>query len=288
MKSALLAWYAEHGRELPWHRTRDPYAILVSEVMLQQTQAGRVVPRYVEWLERWPTVEALSLARTADVLRAWQGLGYNRRALNLQRAARIVVEEHGGRFPDDVETLVRLPGVGPYTARAVAAIAFGRRVGAVDTNVRRVLGRAVLGVADAPAPATTQALADELVPDGRAGEWTHALMDIGARFCRARVTLCDECPLTATCVAVRSGAVVMRPAARPTVRRAIPFPSTSRWLRGRLLDRARAVPDDGWFSLDAPIGTHGAAAAGHAARVMAAEGLLELHPTDASLARLPR
>src|SRR5437764_1476222 len=133
MDDVLRAWFAGHGRDLPWRRTRDPYAILVSEVMLQQTQVARVVPRYLEWLERWPTVEALATASVADVIRTWQGLGYNRRAVNLHRAARVVAERG---WPED---LTQLPGVGPYTAAAVANFAFGRPVLPVDVNVGRVL-----------------------------------------------------------------------------------------------------------------------------------------------------
>src|SRR5436309_1974039 len=168
MQAELLGWYAENGRDLPWRRTRDPYAILVSEVMLQQTQAARVVPRYLDWLERWPSAEALAAAPTAEVLRAWQGLGYNRRALNLQRAARAV---SAGGWPDD---LISLPGVGRYTADAVACFAFGRPVLPVDVNVRRVLER------------TGSAF------DYRCAQ---ALMDLGATVCIARVPRCGECPL---------------------------------------------------------------------------------------------
>src|SRR6476620_5320039 len=135
MTNAVLTWFAVNGRDLPWRHTRDPYAILVSEVMLQQTQVSRVVPRWEEWLQRWPTVEALATASPADVIRAWQGLGYNRRALNLHRAARAVAE---GGWPDD---LTELPGVGPYTAAAISNFALGRAVLAVDVNVRRVLER---------------------------------------------------------------------------------------------------------------------------------------------------
>ncbi len=172
MRDALLRWFAANGRDLPWRKTRDPYAILVSEVMLQQTQVARVVPRYLEWLERWPTVGALAAASTADVLRAWQGLGYNRRALNLQRAAREVA---AGGWPDD---LTRLPGVGPYTAAAVACFAFGRAELPVDVNVRRVQERT-----------------------GERFDHTsaQALMDLGATVCLARVPRCGECPLAATC-----------------------------------------------------------------------------------------
>ena len=172
LRDALLDWYWRHGRDLPWRRTRDPYGILVSEVMLQQTQASRVVPRWEAWLERWPTVEALAAAPTADVIRAWQGLGYNRRALNLQRAARVVAERG---WPDN---LTELPGVGPYTAAAVGCFALGREVLPVDVNVRRVRERT-----------------------GEAFDHTcaQALMDLGATVCIARVPRCETCPLASAC-----------------------------------------------------------------------------------------
>jgi len=172
MRESLLAWFAVHGRDLPWRRTRDPYAILVSEVMLQQTQVDRVVPRYLAWLERWPTVEALAAASAAEVIREWQGLGYNRRALNLHRA---VVQIATGGWPAD---LIELPGVGRYTADAVACFAFGRDVLPVDTNVARVRERT-----------------GEAFDAGCA----QALMDLGATVCLARVPRCGICPLAAAC-----------------------------------------------------------------------------------------
>jgi A/G-specific adenine glycosylase len=172
VESALLAWYATYGRQLPWRRTRDPYAILVSEVMLQQTQVERVVPHYLAWLERWPFAEALAAAPAADVIRAWQGLGYNRRGVNLHRAAQQIAT-HG--WPDD---LTELPGVGTYTAAAVGNFAFGRPVMPVDTNVTRVQDRT--GARFSPAAA-------------------QALMDLGATVCLARVPRCDDCPLAAAC-----------------------------------------------------------------------------------------
>jgi A/G-specific adenine glycosylase len=172
MQSELLGWFAENGRDLPWRRTRDPYAILVSEVMLQQTQTARVAPRYLDWLERWPSVEALAAAPTAEVIRAWQGLGYNRRALNLQRAAQAVA---AGGWPDD---LTALPGVGRYTADAVACFAFGRPVLPADVNVRRVLDRTGFAFDHSCA---------------------QALMDLGATVCIARVPRCGECPLASGC-----------------------------------------------------------------------------------------
>jgi len=172
VEAALLDWFDVHARELPWRRTRDPYAILVSEVMLQQTQVDRVVPRYLEWLERWPTVEALAAASPADVIRAWQGLGYNRRGLNLHRAAQRVAR---AGWPDD---LTELPGVGPYTAAAVTNFALGGDVLPIDTNVRRVQER------------TGHAFT------ARAGQ---ALMDLGATVCLARIPRCGICPLAGAC-----------------------------------------------------------------------------------------
>src|SRR4051794_12423755 len=184
LSGALLAWYAAEGRELPWRRTHDPYAILVSEVMLQQTQVARVLERWPAWLERWPTVDALAAASTADVLRAWSGLGYNRRALNLQRAARAVVERGG--FPRDVAGLRELPGVGPYTASAVACFAFGAQLTTVDTNARRVFRRA-FGSDHVDPPA------------GQAYAFNQALFDLGATLCLARIPRCEACPLAAGC-----------------------------------------------------------------------------------------
>jgi A/G-specific adenine glycosylase len=172
VEAALLAWFDAHGRDLPWRRTRDPYAILVSEVMLQQTQVERVVPRYGEWLERWPTVDALAAATPADVIRAWQGLGYNRRGLNLHRAAQQIAR---AGWPDD---LTELPGVGPYTAAAVSSFALGREVLPVDTNVRRIQQRT--GQTFSPL----------------AGQ---ALMDLGSTICLARIPRCGRCPLADGC-----------------------------------------------------------------------------------------
>jgi len=174
VEDLLLSWFVEHGRDLPWRRTRDPYAILVSEVMSQQTQVERVVPRWRRWLERWPTVGALAAARAADVIREWQGLGYNRRALSLHRAAQQVAADG---WPDD---LTELPGVGRYTADAVACFAFGRPVLPVDVNVRRVSQRT--GREFSPAAA-------------------QALMDLGKTVCLARIPRCEICPLAAACPA---------------------------------------------------------------------------------------
>jgi A/G-specific adenine glycosylase len=172
VQAALVRWYGKNRRDLPWRKTRDPYAILVSEVMLQQTQVDRVVPRYLAWLERWPTAEALAEASPADVIVAWQGLGYNRRAINLHRAARTVAERG---WPDD---LTELPGVGPYTAAAVGNFAFGRDVLPIDVNVRRV---------------------QERTGESFDGSCAQALFDLGATVCLARVPRCELCPLANGC-----------------------------------------------------------------------------------------
>jgi A/G-specific adenine glycosylase len=292
-RSALLAWYDAGGRTLAFRASRDPYAILVSEVMAQQTQIARVVPAWGAFIERFPTAVALAAAAPADVLRAWRGMGYDRRALNLQRAARAIVADHGGRVPASVAALERLPGIGPYTARAVASIAFGLPVGAVDTNVRRVLGRA-LGIAavDAgskPVPGaarTTQAAADGSVDPGRPADWTHALMDLGATVCRPRTPRCDLCPIATWC---RSASrVAASPAARvsPRTRRHVPFTATTRWLRGRILDRLRAVDGAAWTSIDGPIGSHDPTAVAAALAALARDGLVELDASGSGRARL--
>jgi A/G-specific adenine glycosylase len=297
LQDAILAWYDALGRSLPFRGTSDPYLVLVSEIMAQQTQIARVGEAWREFTATFPTIELLAAASPADVLRAWRGLGYNRRALNLWRAARVVVTDYGGRLPADVAALERLPGIGPYTARAVAAIAFGMPVGAVDTNVRRVLGRAVAGAADALAPADLQRLADASVPVDRAADWTHAVMDVGATFCRTSRPDCEPCPARQWCRYAAAAArdtldrpVAAAPAGRPprvARERAAPFSSTSRWLRGRILDRLRQAEGADWHELAVPIGDHDGVAVTRALELLHAEGLLERHPDSELRARLP-
>ena len=256
--------------------TRDPYAILVSELMAQQTQAARAAEAWTRWMVRFPTVRTLADAPASDALRAWAGLGYNRRAIALHRAAKVIVAEHDGEVPASVSALEALPGVGPYTARAVAAIAFGTPVGAVDVNVRRVLGRIAAGGADAFQPAAMQALADAVIPEDRPADWTHALMDVGAGPCRPATPRCPDCPAAAWCAFAAGGrpAGSSRGPARP--RRPAPaFPSTTRWLRGRVLDLAREAPDGAWVAYGEGIGTHDAHAVREAVLALADEGLLE-------------
>ncbi len=237
LRADLLAWYGVSGRDLPWRRTGDPYAILVSEVMLQQTQVDRVARAWPAFLAAFPTVEALAEAPLAAVVTAWQGLGYNRRAVRLSEAARCIVAEHAGRVPDEVVLLERLPGVGAYTARAVAAFAFARPAAPVDTNVARVLARAVAG---APLSArSAQALADDLVPTARAAAWSHALMDLGSLRCTSRAPDCPACPLAARCVWYATGGEDPAAGGAHRSRSQGPFEGSDRWYRGRLVDGLR-------------------------------------------------
>jgi A/G-specific adenine glycosylase len=214
---ALLAWYDRVRRPLPWRETRDPYALLVSEVMLQQTQALRVAPYYERWLARFPDAAALAAAPVRDVLAEWSGLGYNRRALALQAAAREVAARG---WPED---LTDLPGVGPYTAAAVASFAWDRQVAAIDTNVRRVLARR-----EGPrgSAALRQRLA-ELLPPGRAAAFNQAMMELGATVCRPRAPRCEACPVASGCGRHAD------PGPRRTA--TTPFEQTDRWARGRIV-----------------------------------------------------
>jgi A/G-specific adenine glycosylase len=201
-QAALLAWGDEHRRDLPWRATRDPWAILVAEVMLQQTQVPRVVPRWEAFLEEWPTPSACAAAPLSEVLERWQGLGYPRRARNLWLAAQRCVELHDGAMPTSLDDLLALPGVGPYTARAVLAFALEQPVGVVDTNIARVLAR-VAG--ERLTPKRAQASADAWVDPERPWAWNQTLMDVGARFCRPASPGCDGCPLAPWCAWHRDG-----------------------------------------------------------------------------------
>ena len=244
-QSGLLAWYAAHRRDLPWRQTRDPYYILVSEMMLQQTQVPRVLPRYHDWLAQFPTLAALAAAPTADVLRAWSGLGYNSRAVRLQQIARRAVTEYGGHLPATVDELRALPGIGDYTARAIACFAYEADVPVLDTNVKRVLHRVFAGP-EVPRPRLTDrqlwALAERAVPAGQGYDWNQALMDFGSTVCTARKPTCLVCPLRDCCLAAPAIGTalaeqqrVRRHAARDGAARATPFTSTTRYYRGQTL-----------------------------------------------------
>jgi A/G-specific adenine glycosylase len=284
LQRAVLDWYDMHGRRLAFRASTDPWAVLVAEVMAQQTQVSRVELAWTSFIDRFPTPSALAAATPADALRAWAGLGYNRRAVALHRASRLIVERHAGRVPDDVAALGALPGVGPYTARAVLAIAFGRRVGAVDVNVRRVLTRLESATARPIPPRAIQARADAIVPASRPADWTHALMDLGAVLCRPASPRCGECPAQPSC---RFGRARRRRPERttPANRSPVPFDQTSRWLRGRIIRGLADAPDGRWQLVDGPIGSHDGVAVRNALRALQADGLVELD-ADGRRARL--
>ena len=238
---SIVDWYAGAARDLPWREPgTDPWAVLVSEVMLQQTPVSRVEPRWREWMDRWPAPSDLAAASPAEVIRAWGQLGYPRRALRLREAAAAIVARHGGAVPADVAALEALPGVGTYTARAVACFGHGQRQPVVDTNVRRVVARLVHGRREA-APARAADLTDiaALAPEDhdRAVRFSVAVMELGALVCVARTPRCGACPVRGDCAWRLAGS----PAADGPPRRVQRFAGTDRQVRGRLLDVLRAA-----------------------------------------------
>jgi A/G-specific adenine glycosylase len=235
-REALLAWFHPRRAAYPWRRpTPDPYAILVSEIMLQQTQAARVAAAFGPFLKRFPTISALAVSSRADVLHAWAGLGYNRRAVWLHEAARAVCRDHDGLVPRDVEVLASLPGVGSYTAAALASIAYGEPVAAIDANVRRVVARVARGAeAHELSHRAISGIANGWIEAERPGLWNSALMDLGRVVCRPRVPRCGECPLGSACAFRASGRAASSP--RPSQG---PFEGSFRQLRGAIVQALR-------------------------------------------------
>ena len=254
---SLLQWYQAHQRDLPWRSTNDAYAILVSEIMLQQTQVDRVLPKYRQFLATFPTLADLAAASTADVISAWVPLGYNSRAVRLQSIARQVIAEYGGRIPDTIDELLRLKGIGRYTAGAIACFAYRKQVATVDTNIYRVLHRILLGLEQPEARLSNDqmlALAESVLPGGEAYNWNQALMDLGATICTSANPQCVLCPLQATCAAYTEmsqyslfpGGTVLRQLRKVAEKKAPyqvqPFTSTNRYFRGRIVDHLRSLP----------------------------------------------
>lgn len=234
----LRNWFAEHGRDLPWRAPETTaWGVLVSEVMSQQTPVARVAPQWLEWLERWPTPQDFAAASQADVLRAWGRLGYPRRALRLWECAQAIVERHNSVVPHDVDELLALPGIGDYTARAVACFAFGVNVPVVDTNVRRVYSRAWSGQFLVPQPAKKQLTqVGELLADGRGPQTSVALMELGALVCTARSPQCSVCPLRAGCAWVRAGSPAPSESEMAAQKKRVQkFAGTDRQVRGKIM-----------------------------------------------------
>ena len=279
---ALLGWSDRTRRDLPWRRTRDPWAILVSELMLQQTQVARVVPKYEAFLVAFPTAAACAETSVGAVVTLWAGLGYNRRAVNLHRTATLVVAEHGGRLPDDLDQLLRLPGIGPYTARALLVFAWERDVGVVDTNAARVLAREL---GRSLTRGEVQQRADEVVPPASGWAWNQAMLDLGATVCTSRSPGCGECPLAPSCRWHRAGNPEPDPArgSAGVSTGQSTFEGSDRQGRGRLVDAlrrqdaiapGRLAAAAGWP--DDPIRTAAAVAS------LVVDGLAVEHP-DGSL-----
>ncbi|MET0772678.1 MAG: A/G-specific adenine glycosylase [Candidatus Limnocylindrales bacterium] len=274
MVAALLGWYTTHGRPLVIRATRDPYAIWIGEVMSQQTQIGRVGEALPGFLTRFPDVPTLAGATTADVVRAWGGLGYPRRAVALRDAARSMVERHGSCVPRDVAELEALPGIGPYTARAIAATAYGMPVTALDVNARRVMGRVLDGEPIGSSSSRGQQhRVDSLAPPDRAADWNHALMDLGAAVCRP-VPDCPACPIRRWCA--YAAAPRAANAKRRMRRASAPFHATNRYARGRVLAVLRDAPTGAWTVLDPGSLAIEPQRIGRAATELLADGLIEL------------
>jgi A/G-specific adenine glycosylase len=264
IQQALLIWFGESGRDLPWRHTRDPYHILVAEVMLQQTQVDRVVPKYHAFLEKFPTLESLANAATAEVIRMWSGLGYNRRAVNMQRAARAVLDQYAGVFPKDTAALRALPGIGPYTAGAITCFAFEQDVAFMDTNIRRVVRRVFIGPdGDAASEATLLTVAQAAVPSGKGWTWNQAIMELGALICTAATPACWRCPLRPYCrdyadrrtndeqIFEAAAATSEQPRMRRVAeRRETAYSGSSRFYRGRIVETLRQQPSGIPLTLD--------------------------------------
>jgi A/G-specific adenine glycosylase len=274
----VSAWYAEHARDLPWRQPgTPPWAVLVSEIMLQQTPVARVVPAYQAWLARWPTAAALAADSPGEAVRMWGKLGYPRRALRLHECAATITRRHGGSVPSTVDELLTLPGVGGYTARAVATFAYGQRHPVVDTNVRRFVARAVLGLAEAGPPSATRDLATTgmLLPDdpGRAARFSAAAMEVGAVICTGRAPRCDACPVRPSCAWQLAG----RPAYDGPTRLPQRFAGTDRQVRGLLLDVLRGS-DDPVAAAALDTTWHDAAQRARALDGLVADGLVDPLP----------
>jgi A/G-specific adenine glycosylase len=293
LRERLLIWYAEHKRALPWRQTSDPYRLVTVELMSQQTGVDRIAPRWTRFVERFPSWEALAAASVGDVIREWQGLGYNRRAVSLHRMATAIVERFAGQLPSDRETLLKLPGVGPYTADAILSFVHGQDVPAIDVNLRRVIGRVAFGSERAP-DADVLAVARAALPPGKSSDWNQAVMDFASLQCTLRRPAHLLCPLRDVCRTAR-GEVGAQPIAYPpaagrngriAAERKAPFLGSTRYLRGRIVDALRPLRAGQTLTLDelrAAVGADGVALSADPAELVAGlvrDGLVHEHEVD--------
>lgn len=235
LQQKTLQWYKQTGRQLPWRQTTDPYKILVSEMMLQQTQVDRVIPKYYAFLEKFPTVTSLAKAPTADVLKLWSGLGYNRRALYLQKCAQTIVEKYNETFPENKEALLQLPGLGNYTAAAVLSFANNKDIVVIDVNIERIFKRIFYGKVE-----SADAIAQHLLPKGESRNWHNALMDIGTLFCTAARPRCALCPVKELCASANNKERIEATWKKKNV---VPFKESDRIVRGTILKMLTAEND---------------------------------------------
>jgi A/G-specific adenine glycosylase len=253
LHAELLSWYALNARDLPWRKTSDPYAILVAEIMLQQTQVERVVPKYQQFIRAFPSIDALARATLGEVIKAWASLGYNTRAVRLHRLAQRLVQDHQEQVPTSVEGLRALPGLGPYTAAAVACFAFGVATPVLDTNIYRVLSRVAYGTIP-PAKREIEGLAASWLPAQHASDWHQALMDVGATVCTVSRPRCAECPLQQHCKAASSlrdaPSRELAESSVPYSPKQSPFKGSSRYYRGRAVAALASLPSGENLSLD--------------------------------------
>ncbi|HEY3107765.1 MAG TPA: A/G-specific adenine glycosylase [Chloroflexota bacterium] len=289
LSERLLTWYAEHRRDLPWRRTRDPYALVTVELMSQQTGVERIAPRWLRFVGRFPSWQAVASASVGDVIREWQGLGYNRRAVSLHRMATAVVERFGGELPTDRRALLELPGVGPYTADAILSFVHGQDVPAIDVNLRRVIGRVAFGHERA-SDSDLLAVARAALPRGQSADWNQALMDFASLQCTLRRPAHLVCPLLDVCRFAGSEPTVYPAAegrpARLAAERKAPFVGSTRYLRGRIVEALRRLRGGQTMTLDelrATVAADGVAAAADPGELVAGlvrDGLVHEHEVD--------
>jgi A/G-specific adenine glycosylase len=285
LRERLLTWYAEHRRDLPWRRTSDPYALVTVELMSQQTGVDRIAPRWTRFVERFPSWEAVATASVGDVIREWQGLGYNRRAVSLHRMATAIVERFGGRLPTDRATLLQLPGVGPYTADAILSFVHGQDVPAIDVNLRRVIGRVAFG-GEQVSDADLGAVARAALPRGRSSDWNQALMDFASLQCTLRSPAHLFCPLRDVCRFAHgqpAGHPTADAAPRRVAERRAPFVGSTRYVRGRIVELLRPLRNGQTMTLDELRAGLGPAAAVDPAGLVAGlvrDGLVHEHEVD--------